>query len=143
MKPDGSSPAIYRDMDKCVMCQRCVSVCDQAQDMVWWDDEESWLCVLVAAFSLPSPSARVVSKPLLVCISYLLSPISMPSPAPLSADSTHIYTHTHTHLYTHTHTSTTEHPGRCRPRRARGHQDLQRRAPGRNGYVFFERVAHV
>lgn len=35
-KPDDSDPAIYRDMNKCILCGKCVRICDEVQDQHIW-----------------------------------------------------------------------------------------------------------
>ena len=35
-RPDESSPSIVRDPQKCVMCYRCVSLCDKVQSLAVW-----------------------------------------------------------------------------------------------------------
>ncbi|MCZ7620951.1 MAG: formate dehydrogenase subunit alpha [Candidatus Kuenenia sp.] len=34
--PDESNPAIYRDMNKCIMCGKCVRICDEVQGQHVW-----------------------------------------------------------------------------------------------------------
>ncbi|NUO10189.1 MAG: formate dehydrogenase subunit alpha [Candidatus Brocadia sp.] len=35
-RPDDSNPAIYRDMNKCILCGKCVRICDEVQDQHTW-----------------------------------------------------------------------------------------------------------
>lgn len=35
-KPDDSNPAIYRDMNKCILCGKCVRICAEVQDQHTW-----------------------------------------------------------------------------------------------------------
>ena len=35
-EPDDSDPAIYRDMNKCILCGKCVRICDEVQNQHIW-----------------------------------------------------------------------------------------------------------
>jgi len=35
-KPDDSNPGIYRDMNKCILCGKCVRICDEVQGQHVW-----------------------------------------------------------------------------------------------------------
>ncbi|BBO16266.1 formate dehydrogenase subunit alpha [Candidatus Brocadia pituitae] len=35
-KPDTSNPGIYRDMNKCILCGKCVRICDEIQNQHIW-----------------------------------------------------------------------------------------------------------
>ncbi len=53
-RPDESSPSIVRDPQKCVMCYRCVSVCDSVQSLaVWRIGGTGARTVVEAAFGKP------------------------------------------------------------------------------------------
>ncbi len=39
---DESNPAIYRDMNKCILCGKCVRICDEVQGQHVWDVFGSW-----------------------------------------------------------------------------------------------------
>lgn len=60
-KPDESNPAIYRDMNKCILCGKCVRICDEIQDQqVWAFSNRGMQSSITTAFGLPLKEAECV-----------------------------------------------------------------------------------
>ena len=75
---DDSTPSIYRDPEKCILCRRCVSVCEEVQsveaivtdgrgfdtvvDPGFYDDLSESPCVLCGQCSLVCPTGAITEK---------------------------------------------------------------------------------
>ncbi|KXK25344.1 MAG: formate dehydrogenase, subunit alpha [Candidatus Brocadia sinica] len=52
--PDDSNPGIYRDMNKCILCGKCVRICDEVQNQHIWTFSNRGMQTLIAtAFEKP------------------------------------------------------------------------------------------
>ena len=60
-KPDDSNPAIYRDMNKCILCGKCVRICDEVQNQHTWTFSNRGMQTTIAtAFEKPLKDAGCV-----------------------------------------------------------------------------------
>ncbi|WKZ17388.1 MAG: formate dehydrogenase subunit alpha [Candidatus Jettenia caeni] len=59
--PDDSNPAIYRDMSKCILCGKCVRICDEVQNQHVWEFSSRGMGTSVAtAFEKPLKNSGCV-----------------------------------------------------------------------------------
>jgi formate dehydrogenase alpha subunit len=59
--PDDSNPGIYRDMSKCILCGKCVRICDEIQNQHIWEFSNRGMQTLIAtAFEKPLKDAGCV-----------------------------------------------------------------------------------
>ncbi|TVM02961.1 MAG: formate dehydrogenase subunit alpha [Candidatus Brocadia sp. WS118] len=60
-KPDTSNPGIYRDMNKCILCGKCVRICDEVQDQhIWAFSNRGMQTSIATAFEKPLKEADCV-----------------------------------------------------------------------------------
>ena len=60
-KPDDSNPAIYRDMNKCILCGKCVRICDEVQSQhIWAFSNRGMQTSIATAFEKPLKDAGCV-----------------------------------------------------------------------------------
>ncbi len=53
-RPDDSNPAIYRDMNKCILCGKCVRICDEVQNQhIWAFSNRGMQTSIATAFEKP------------------------------------------------------------------------------------------
>lgn len=60
-KPDTSNPGIYRDMNKCILCGKCVRICDEVQNQhIWAFSNRGMQTSIATAFEKPLKDADCV-----------------------------------------------------------------------------------
>jgi len=60
-EPDDSDPAIYRDMNKCILCGKCVRICDEVQNQhIWAFSNRGMQTSIATAFEKPLKDAGCV-----------------------------------------------------------------------------------
>lgn len=60
-KPDTSNPGIYRDMNKCILCGKCVRICDEIQNQhIWAFSNRGMETSIATAFEKPLKDADCV-----------------------------------------------------------------------------------
>lgn len=60
-KPDDLNPGIYRDMNKCILCGKCVRICDEVQNQhIWAFSNRGMQTSIATAFEKPLKDAGCV-----------------------------------------------------------------------------------